>query len=133
MWHSIPAALTAAMIAALIVSGAEFEQRLFKIVAVLLGYLTHLTLDEIYSVEAKRGRIRLKKSFGTALKFWSNSRWANISTYAKLILFGALAIGDPVYTQHFGRPEGEVHRMAREAMESVLQATDDATTSTIRR
>ena len=127
MWHSIPAALTAAMIAALIVSGAEFEQRLFKVVAVLLGYLTHLTLDEIYSIEAQRGRIRLKKSFGTALKFWSNSRWANISTYAKLILFGALAIGDPVYTQRFGRPEGEVHRMAREAMESVLQATDDAT------
>ena len=34
MWHSIPAALTAAMIAALLVSGAAFEIRLFKVVAV---------------------------------------------------------------------------------------------------
>ena len=129
MWHSIPAALTAAMIAALIVSGTVFEQRLFKVVAVLVGYLTHLTLDEIYSIEAGRGGFRLKKSFGTALKFWSNSRWANVSTYGKLILFGALAIGDPVFMQRFGRPEGEVHRIAREAVESVLQSND----GTIRR
>lgn len=129
MWHSIPAALTAAAVAALIVSGTDFEQRLFKAVAVLLGYLTHLVLDEIYSIETRRGRIRVKKSFGTALKFWSTSRWANISTYGKLILFTVLAIGDPVFMQRFGRPEGDVHRIAREAVESVLQ-TD---TETIRR
>jgi membrane-bound metal-dependent hydrolase YbcI (DUF457 family) len=127
MWHSIPAALTAAMIAALIVSGTDFEQRFFKVVAVLLGYLTHLTLDEIYSIEMRRGRLRLKKSFGTALKFWSGSRWANVSTYAKLILFGALALGDPVFMEHFGQPESDVHRIAREAFESVLQTGEDGT------
>ena len=72
--------------------------------------------------------MRLKRSFGTALKLWSTSRWANVSTYAKLVLFGALAIGDPVITEHFGRPEGEVHRIARETFERVLQADDGGET-----
>ena len=35
---------------------------------VFFGYLIHLTLDEIYSVDFEGTRI--KRSFGTALKFW---------------------------------------------------------------
>jgi membrane-bound metal-dependent hydrolase YbcI (DUF457 family) len=49
-----------------------------------LGFLTHLVLDEIYSVEWRKRR--LKKSFGTALKFWSNSPKATSRLYILLII-----------------------------------------------
>ncbi len=38
----------------------------------LIGYLVHLTLDEIYSVDVMDTRI--KASFGTALKLWDGNR-----------------------------------------------------------
>lgn len=38
----------------------------------LVGYLVHLTLDEIYSVDVMDTRI--KASFGTALKLWDGNR-----------------------------------------------------------
>jgi len=45
------------------------------------GYIVHLLLDEIYSIDWA-GR-RVKRSFGTALKFWSRSNWiATILLYA---------------------------------------------------
>jgi hypothetical protein len=62
--------------------------------AVVIGFMVHLILDEIWSVEYRHGRFRLKKSFGTALKFWGNDLSANVSVYAKLILFAYLAWGD---------------------------------------
>ena len=46
---------------------------------IFLGYITHLTLDEIYSVDISGAR--MKKSFGTALKFWSKDYKATISFY----------------------------------------------------
>ena len=39
--------------------------------AVVAGFLSHLLLDEIYSVDCHG--LRLKKSFGTALKLWGHS------------------------------------------------------------
>ena len=50
---------------------------------VFLGYLTHLTLDEIYSVDISG--VRMKKSFGSALKLFNK----DIKTVA---LFYSLAI-----------------------------------------
>ena len=37
--------------------------------AVALGFLSHLVLDEVYSVQWDGTRIKLKKSSGSALKF----------------------------------------------------------------
>jgi hypothetical protein len=100
MWHSIPAAGTATLLAFLACSGEDLTARYFKAAAVGIGFLTHLVLDELWSVSL-RG-LRLKKSSGTALKFWGKSRWANFSTYAKLIVLVALATGDPVFMQWMG-------------------------------
>lgn len=119
MWHSIPAAIIAGLIAALLCSGA-FEYRMFKVGGVVLGYLTHLILDEIWSIQVYRGRIRFKKSSGTALKFFSKSSWANFSTYSKLIFFAVLVMGDPSLSNVLDGREGEVHRVAREAFETVV-------------
>ena len=94
MWHSIPAAVSAALLAYLIMPSAEEVVRIYKTLAVFLGFMIHLILDEIWAVQFKGGRFRLKKSFGTALKFWGNKAWANISVYGKLALLLWLAYND---------------------------------------
>ena len=45
-----------------------------------VGYLTHLTLDEIYSVDVMDTRI--KASFGTALKLVDTKHWGHTSAMA---------------------------------------------------
>lgn len=95
MWHSIPAAATAGLVAALLCSCPNTRLLVFKASAVVTGYLWHLVLDEIYAIEWHRGRFRFKKSFGTALKMFSNNPWANISMYGKLLACVALVLVDP--------------------------------------
>ena len=70
------------------------EIRLFKTGAMLLGYASHLMLDELYSFDMRKGRPRLKRSFGTAIKFWGNSAWGNVSAYGKLALLVALVLNE---------------------------------------
>jgi len=56
---------------------------------VFIGYITHLTLDEIYSVDVKG--VRMKKSFGTALKFFDKDTKSVLLFYVVLIaLFFAM-------------------------------------------
>ncbi|MCM2371216.1 metal-dependent hydrolase [Aporhodopirellula aestuarii] len=94
MWHSIPAALVAGLGAYLIMPCPSEAIRVYKSLAVLLGFLTHLILDEIWSLDFSSGRFRVKKSFGTALKFFGNDWWANVSVWGKLVLLCYLAWGD---------------------------------------
>ena len=64
MFHSLPAALIAGELAFLLASGDDVRLRIYKAGAVVLGYVSHLVLDELYSLEWYRGRLRLKRSFG---------------------------------------------------------------------
>ena len=61
---------------------------------IFLGYITHLILDEIYSVDLKGQR--LKKSFGTALKFYSKDLKSTLLFY---ILLGVLFFFMPYKAQ----------------------------------
>jgi membrane-bound metal-dependent hydrolase YbcI (DUF457 family) len=99
MFHSIPAAAIAGLLAFLLCQGSEPAVRYYKAGAVVLGFMSHLVLDEIWSVKFGIKGPRLKKSFGTAMKFWGDSGWANFSTYAKLVLLIGLASQDPAWTQ----------------------------------
>lgn len=94
MWHSVPAAMVAGLATYLICHDYAFDIRLFKSWAVVLGFVSHLVLDEIYAVNWEGKRIRVKSSFGTALKFFSPSRNATLFTYASLLLLVAIASGD---------------------------------------
>ena len=94
MFHSLPAAVVFGELAFLLASGDDVL-RLYKAGAVVAGYLSHLLLDEVYSIEWRRGRLRLKQSFGTALKLFSKSGWANVSVYAKLAILSAIIFLDP--------------------------------------
>ena len=60
MWHSIPAAAIAGLLASLVCSCEDMSLRLFKVGAVVIGYLTHLILDELWAIEWRRGRLRSK-------------------------------------------------------------------------
>lgn len=94
MWHSIPAAATAGMLTYIICLSPEQDIRMMKSWAVVLGFLLHLLLDEIYSVDLI-GR-RLKKSSGTAIKFFGNHTGANVFAYANLIILVAFIASDNV-------------------------------------
>jgi hypothetical protein len=102
MWHSIPACIACGLLTFLIVAGQDLAIRLFKAGAVSLGFFTHLLLDEIWSFQLKSGKLNIKRSFGTALKFFGQDHWANLSMYAKLGVLSFLAVGDPMLMHRFG-------------------------------
>ena len=121
MFHSIPAALIAGQVAFLVCADDNLELRYYKAVAVVVGFLSHLLLDELYSIEWYRGRIRLKKSFGTAMKFWgTRSIWANVSTYGKLILLTYVVLRDPVWMDRLAPYKDPVHHMADGMADQVI-------------
>jgi len=102
MWHSIPACLTCGLLTFLIVADLDLKLRLFKAGAVMLGFFSHLLLDEIWSLNVRTGRLNVKKSFGTAIKFFGKDSWANYSVYGKLLALSFFAVGDPMLMNHFG-------------------------------
>jgi hypothetical protein len=99
MFHSIPAMLIFAGLAFLMCGTSPFEIRCIKAGGVMAGFMSHLMLDELYSIEFKGGRWRLKKSFGTAIKFWGDDAWSNFSTYAKLAIVAMFILGEPAVMQ----------------------------------
>lgn len=132
MFHSIPAVLTFAGVAFLICgpSGA-YEVRYFKAGAVFFGAMSHLVLDELYSIEWKGGTWRFKRSFGTAIKFWSKNPWANFSCYAKLLVVGLMVAGEPAVMNHLSEryPQlaGTVQQWS-DAQEGLLENVRDRVT-----
>ncbi len=96
MFHSIPAALIFAGLAFLIAGATDLQMRYFKAFGVLMGVISHLVLDEVYSVDLKGIRPKLKKSFGTAVKLWGKDAWANFSTYAKLAAVIIAIMSEPM-------------------------------------
>ncbi len=100
MFHSIPAAIIFGEIAYLLASG-DLPIRLYKAGAVVLGYLIHLVLDEVFSIDYVRGRMRVKKSFGSALKLFDSKLWPNVSAYGKLAVFTFLAMKDQAWMAEF--------------------------------
>ena len=94
MFHSIPAAVIAGLIGYLICDSGVSLVRYYKAFAVTLGYMTHLLLDEIWSLEFGAGVPRVKKSFGTALKLFGDDPGATLSTYCLLGLLALFAVSD---------------------------------------
>ncbi|MCO6047724.1 metal-dependent hydrolase [Aeoliella sp. ICT_H6.2] len=124
MWHSIPAVMIFAGLAFLVCGPAGNEPiRYLKAGGVFFGAMSHLCLDELYSIEWKGGTWRIKRSFGTALKFWSKNGWANFSTYAKLAVVGLMVAGEPSVNQYLETryPElaGNAQRL-RDAKEGLI-------------
>jgi hypothetical protein len=127
MWHSIPAAAIAGLVTFLVVSGTVLDVRLFKTIAVVMGFLTHLTLDEIWSLQIRRGRLRIKRSFGTAMKLWSGrSLWPNLSTYGKLAALVVLVIGDPFLMSQLGFDQSPLGTYGMSPSQQTAGTEDDS-------
>jgi hypothetical protein len=89
MFHSIPAMLIVGLSLYLLYGTYGDRVRLFMAGAGMLGFLSHLVLDEICAVDFQGAR--LKKPFGSALKLYSSSWSANTFCYGTLFTLGFLA------------------------------------------
>jgi hypothetical protein len=92
IFHSIPFALCAGEVTALTLRALPLHERLFLGGAVALGALVHLVLDEVFAVDFTGKRLR--KSFGTAIKFRAPSALATLTCYAALAAATALVVRD---------------------------------------
>ena len=124
MWHSIPAAMLVGMIAFLVCGSEDIGIRLYKTMAVVLGFLSHLLLDEIWSIEFKGARYQYKSSFGTALKLWGNDRIANIMTYTKVAILACLVYNDEGFMQRFGYRQPDVPHTAKQLVDMLLDQSE---------
>lgn len=126
MFHSIPAGLVFAGVAFLICGGSEsLNDRYFKAGAVLAGFMSHLILDEIYSVEWKGGAWHLKKSSGTAFKLWGDDSWANFSTYGKLVIVAAIILSEPSVMQQIESRNPDIARRYKELQNTYRGWSDE--------
>lgn len=99
MFHSVPALLIAAEVTFLCYESDDMRVRSLMAVGVGFGFLSHLLLDEMYSVGWDGKRINLKRSSGSAMKFFGKDAVANgvtlglmmFLTYASLTSSGVLA------------------------------------------
>lgn len=86
MYHSIPAMLIAGLCVYL--AYPDRGVRIVLGIGVMVGFLSHLILDEIYSVDWRGLKPKLKSSAGSAVKFASPSVPATVTCY--LILGGLM-------------------------------------------
>ena len=121
MWHSIPAALIAGMLTFLVSFSGSAEIRIFKAWAVVMGFLSHLILDEIYSVDWQGKTIRVKRSFGTALKLFGKSPILNILTYTKVIILAIMILSDDYLMESLC---GQEHAESKSGFDWVLHFFD---------
>jgi membrane-bound metal-dependent hydrolase YbcI (DUF457 family) len=87
MYHSIPAMFIAGLCVYLAYYSPDRSIRVLLACGVMLGFLSHLILDEVYSVDWRGLRPKLKSSAGSALKLASSSAAATATCY---LILGAL-------------------------------------------
>ena len=88
MCHSLPAALIAGLTTYLMFGHLEHRGALAMAGGVLIGFLSHLLLDEIYAVDFRGLRPKLNQFAGSALKFTSKSTAATIVCWMLVLLLG---------------------------------------------
>lgn len=92
MGHSLPSCAVWGAVAYLFYPSEDPMLRAFMAIALMLGFFSHLLLDEFCSVDLKGARVN--KAFGTAIKLWSSSPWSTLATYALLGYLVKLVIDD---------------------------------------
>lgn len=90
IWHSIPAALLCGLITKYCVEDVlriGDDLIAFYIgAALMIGYIGHLILDEIYAtVNLSGGSLLPKRSLGSALKLWAPSKFATVLVYCSIL------------------------------------------------
>jgi hypothetical protein len=108
MFHSVPAMLIAGLAvflmhhdAARAYAPGEMRERLYLAGGTMLGFLSHLVLDELFAVNLMGVVPHLNQFAGSAVKLWSKSWLATLTTYTILGLLAYMAwvsIGSPKWS-----------------------------------
>ena len=118
MFHSIPALFIAAELVFLSWKSESISVRLLMGCGIAIGFLSHLVLDEIYSVQWNGLMVELNQAAGSAVKFFSKNLFATAFTW--LLLAGlswlsyasVIGLEDPV-------PSPEAIREALQAVPGI--------------
>lgn len=94
MFHSIPALLIASELTFLAYFSDSMAVKCLMAGGVAIGFLSHLLLDELYSVQWSGLRLKLNKSAGSAFKLKSSRFIPNVFTYATLMFLTYLTLVD---------------------------------------
>lgn len=94
--HSIPFALLCGQITFLLFSGISQLSAFYYAVAIFLGALIHLVLDEFYAISFNGFIPRFSRSSGTALALYSSSIWTTLFVYFLLFSTSYLIVGGNV-------------------------------------
>ena len=108
IFHSIPVMLIWAFISAILLNRilclSSFDTWLVA-ATVSAGFFSHLLLDETYSVNLVG--LKLKKSFGSALKLWGDNLIVNVIVYLAAI---GLFVIMPTWSDFLGHAFSNLHR-----------------------
>ncbi len=85
MFHSLPALCIAGLAVYLLYHNDDQRIRLYIACGVMIGFLSHLVLDEMYAVDVNGILLKANKYAGSALKLTSPSWSATAITYLILI------------------------------------------------
>lgn len=115
MFHSIPAMVITGELAFLGYKSEQITMKLLMATGIMIGFFSHLALDELYAVEWHGLRVKLNKFAGSAVKLSGRSWPANIFTYGLLFTLtytvwidGGLQAGFEAYTgTRFALPDLE--------------------------
>ncbi|WP_417848478.1 metal-dependent hydrolase [Thalassoglobus sp.] len=94
MFHSIPANVIAAEVTYLFYPTESIVVKWLMAGAIAVGFFSHLLLDEIYSITWSGAMPRLKKSSGTAIKFWGKEFGPSAFTYVMLMFLTFVTLED---------------------------------------
>jgi membrane-bound metal-dependent hydrolase YbcI (DUF457 family) len=94
MFHSIPALIIAAELMFLAYVSDSIAVKCLMAGGVAIGFLSHLLLDELYSVQWSGLRLKLSKSAGSAFKMTSSRLIPNVFAYATLMFLTWLTLID---------------------------------------
>ncbi len=103
IFHSIPAMIIAGLIVFLLYHSPDVRLRIYLAVGTMIGFLSHLVLDELCSVDFSGVSIHLNQFAGSALKLYSPSWPVTVSAYLMLGCLGYIAsreIANPNETWH---------------------------------
>jgi hypothetical protein len=92
MFHSIPGMLIAGLAVFILYDHDDLKLRYYMAGSVMLGFLSHLVLDELYAVDLRGVIPRLNQFAGSALKMFSGSWSANLFTYTLLLVLAGAAV-----------------------------------------
>jgi membrane-bound metal-dependent hydrolase YbcI (DUF457 family) len=108
MFHSIPAMVIAGELAYISYPSDIPRVKLLMGLGVIVGFLSHLLMDELWSVQVKGLKIGLKSSSGTALKISGDDFGANVVTFALLATVSYMTLDTLGFISHPTGPQQSI-------------------------